>query len=62
MREYCKISGKVIYRSERSARGELNALRSRKEGRGFRIRGDKRPSRVYRCEHCECWHLTSQDD
>lgn len=46
---------KVRYRDEKSA---ILAMRWAND----RLQGDVMPSRVYECEFCHGWHLTSQEE
>lgn len=49
----CKATGKLSYKDERTAATALDRLRSARGRRGHM------ESRVYECESCPRWHLTS---
>lgn len=52
----CPITGKVAYTNKIRALMAIVKI----ESVGPRIFGGPIPKRVYRCEHCGAWHLTSQ--
>lgn len=49
----CKISRKIYFLSEKDARIELRRIRSMEQE-------NKKPIRVYECDMCSGWHLTSK--
>lgn len=50
---YCRRAGKTRYWDDVAAKLELSRI-SNKGG------GNQIPTRIYRCEFCKGWHLTSQ--
>lgn len=50
----CSSTGKVCY-SERDAGALINKYKKHKG----RFASKKRPVRKYRCNMCNCWHVTS---
>ena len=50
----CPVSGKRIYTSEREAKSTAAHRMSDKETHPTQLR-------IYRCLHCNGWHLTSKD-
>lgn len=54
LRPVCVATGKHYHGSRRQALGQLNAIRA--AGRSSTL-----PVAVYRCRHCNGWHLTSQE-
>lgn len=55
----CPTSGKYGYSNRLSAESALDAARS--QWRKFPRRAEQPPERVYRCPHCDMWHLTHQE-
>ena len=57
--ETCSQTGKICY-DKREAETVRNVRLKPQRGRGKRKRS-KTPKflRIYECEHCGCWHLTS---
>ncbi len=57
--ETCDISGKICY-DKREAETVRNLRMRPQRGRGKRRRA-KVPKflRIYQCDHCSAWHLTS---
>lgn len=50
--EYCEIEGKIKFKNPNQAHNKGELI---KKYRGCNIR-------VYKCPHCDGWHLTSQRD
>lgn len=50
-----QVCKKKSYRDKESALGNLHFIQSRQDGR-------KKPIRVYPCDLCGKWHLTSKDN
>lgn len=50
----CPVSGKRSYGSPAAAADAMETIRQVKTGTHY-------PTRAYRCEHCDYWHMTSKD-
>ena len=61
-KKICEQTGKVIYTSQKVAGAVLNQMKKRPKGRAYRFRNGDRPKRSYRCEHCQGWHLTHNNE
>ena len=64
MRIICEATGKTIYENHMTAdeaknKHYYNVLKRKVEGRRYKHRsGRPHRCRIYRCEHCEGFHLT----
>ena len=64
--QYCPVCGKRCY-NKREAQTTLNMFHSRtaytSAGRKHYVKKDMKriPKRIYYCEDCGYWHLTSKD-
>lgn len=54
----CDFSGKLMFPDEQAARDELLECQIRRVVYGEEWRNERR---AYPCNHCQCWHLTTQD-
>jgi len=61
----CEATGKVKFENKRDALAKIHKTKnitSYKTGqRVNRLRRKRKEKRCYWCEHCDGWHLTSQD-
>lgn len=53
----CRVTHKVCYDSEHQAEQALLSARAR-----FPVSSGTGPVAVYRCNYCECYHLTSKGE
>ena len=61
----CSATGKVRFENKKDAEAKIHktkTLTSYKSGQRLnRLRRKRKEKRCYWCEHCDGWHLTSQD-